>query len=86
MKTDVNLRKFLLILGAGVVFCSCAKETDLVSEYLIRDAGQPESSVSSGVLEPGAIGEELISINEFPVWENLKDAEILAFTNQLQSF
>ena len=86
MKTDLLLRKFVLILGIGTILCSCAKETDLVSEYLIRDSDQLESSTSSNVMEPGAIGEELISINDFPVWENHKDAEVLAFANGLQTF
>jgi hypothetical protein len=81
MKTYLHLRNLSLALTLCAVFNSCAKETDLLSEYVIKGAGRIENLKSSNAISDGEIGAELISINDFPVWENHKDTEVLEFTN-----
>lgn len=81
MKTYLHFRNLTLALSCCVVFNSCAKDTDLLSEYVITGAGRIENLTSSNAISDEEIGAELISINDFPVWENHKDAEVLEFTN-----
>ena len=81
MKIYLHLRNLSLALSLCAVFNSCEKETDLLSEYVIKGAGGMENLTSSNVISYGEIGTELISINDFPVWENHKDTEVLEFTN-----
>ena len=81
MKTYLHLRNLSLALSLCAVFSSCAKDTDLLSEYVIKGAGGMENLTSSNVISYGEIGTELISMNDFPVLENHKDTEVLEFTN-----
>lgn len=43
MKAFLNFRNLSLALLICVVFSSCTKDTDLLSEYLIKDSKQIEN-------------------------------------------